>query len=130
MPRFEFKKHGIHRPFAGIDVASLIEVFNEKYPIGARVSDGYDYLISLGFVHPKKRFLPTAKGFGLKAVDVASTTIVYSDGSTGITKKIIINSEFAVGFMNGLLDYLKLVNPTPTHQIDYNVVHDDRAKMN
>lgn len=106
LPKVEFKNHGVFQPFSGFDVATLVEMLNEKYNIKASVKDGYDLLVLSGYVNHRNRNLPTAYGVKSEIVGCAVTPIVYSDNNVGISRKIVVKSEYAEHFVDELFNFV------------------------
>ena len=106
LPKVEFKNHGVFQPFSGFDVATLVEMLNEKYNIKASVKDGYDLLVLSGYVNHRNRNLPTAYGVRSEIVGCAVTPIVYSDDNVGISRKIVVKSEYANHFVDELYNFV------------------------
>jgi prophage antirepressor-like protein len=123
LPRVQFKDHGVFRPIAGYDVATLVSIVNEKYSIKASIRDGYDMLVASGFVNSKNRNVATKYGIESEIIGYAVTPIIYSNVSSavGTSKKIIVNTEYANAFVDELFNFV-------SKRITYTA--SDRAKMN
>ena len=106
----QFKRHGPIVPYSGYDVETLVDMANEKYNLKANRTDGYDLLVLCNLVYSDNRYMPTKHGIESNILNIAANAFVYADGSTGTTKKVVINQDYADLFIDGLKQHIETKN--------------------